>query len=263
MDRIQMSRRLISAAVCARFAGPVRAGVLRRSRGPGWAGSVAVLAGVLAVFGVPGAWQSAAVASSSAVLNWTRQAPPTSPPALSGQPMAYDAATGNVVLFSGLARTGTWTWNGTTWTRHFPKTSPGGRSDESMAYDAATRTVVLFGGVFGNHMVKNDTWTWDGATWTKQAPATSPPVRFEASMAYDAATRNVVLFGGTARHGPLGDTWTWDGSTWTKQAPNTSPPARFGASMAYDAATGNVVLFGGLNGAGIHPLNDTWTWGSG
>ena len=82
-------------------------------------------------------------------------------------------------------------------------------------------------------------------------------------MAYDAATRNVVLFGGTARHGALGDTWTWDGSTWTKQAPKTSPPARFGASMAYDAATGNVVLFGGLNGAGVRPLNDTWTWGSG
>ena len=33
--------------------------------------------------------------------------------------------------------------------------------------------------------------------------------------------------------------------------------------MAYDAATGNVVLFGGLNGAGVRPLNDTWTWGSG
>jgi hypothetical protein len=69
-----------------------------------------VLAGALAAFGVPGAWQSAAVASSSRVLNWTRQAPAASPPALSAEPMAYDAATGTVVLFSGQARTGTWTW---------------------------------------------------------------------------------------------------------------------------------------------------------
>ena len=83
MDQIRISRKIIAAA-CARFAGPVRAGVLRRPRGPGWAGSVAVLAGVLAAFGVPGAWQSVAVASSSPVLNWTRQAPATSPPALSG-----------------------------------------------------------------------------------------------------------------------------------------------------------------------------------
>lgn len=111
-----MNRRLLTAAACSRSARPVRAGVLRRPCGPGWAGSVAVLAGVLAAFGVPGAWQSAAVASSSSVLNWTRQAPATSPPALSGQPMAYDAATGNVVLFGGVNPNntfvdgGTWTW---------------------------------------------------------------------------------------------------------------------------------------------------------
>ena len=116
MDQIRISRRLITAAACARFARPVRAGVPRRPRGPGWAGSVAVLAGVLAAFGVSGAWQSAAVASSSLVLNWTRQTPATSPPVLSGQPMAYDAATGNVVLFGGLNGAGvrplndTWTW---------------------------------------------------------------------------------------------------------------------------------------------------------
>ena len=71
MDQIRISRKIIAAA-CARFAGPVRAGVLQRPREPGWAGSVAVLAGALAAFGVPGAWQSAAVASSSPILNWTR-----------------------------------------------------------------------------------------------------------------------------------------------------------------------------------------------
>src|SRR5579863_2579762 len=145
MARIRISRRLITAAARARFAGPVRAGVLRRSRGPGWAGSVAVLAGVLAAFGVPGAWQSVAVASSSAVLNWTKQVPATSPDPLSAEPMAYDAATSTVVLFSGQARTGTWTWNGTTWTRHFPAASPDARLNSSVAYDAATGTVVLFG----------------------------------------------------------------------------------------------------------------------
>jgi len=113
MARIRISRSLITAAARARFAGPVRARVLRRSRGPGWAGSVAVLAGVLATFGVPGAWQSVAVASSSPVLNWTRQAPATSPSARYGASMAYDAATGTITLFGGDTAkllADTWTW---------------------------------------------------------------------------------------------------------------------------------------------------------
>jgi len=265
MARIRIGGRLITAAACAWCAGPVRALVLRRSRGTGWAASVAVLAGVLAAFGVPGAWQSVAVASSSPVLNWTRQAPATSPPGLFAEPMTYDAATGTVALFSGTGRRGpqsdTWTWNGSTWTKQAPAASPSPRFGAVMAYDAATGTVVLFGGHNIGHAL-GDTWTWDGSTWTKQTPATSPPIRDGAVMAYDAATGSVVLFGGTIGHTVLGDTWTWDGSTWTQQAPATSPPARELASMAYDAATGTAVLFGGDN---YEPLtfNDTWTWGSG
>ena len=64
--------------------------------------------------------------------------------------MAYDAATGTVVLFGGDGSSGdlgdTWTWNGTTWTEQTPATSPPARESATMAYDAATGTVVLFGG---------------------------------------------------------------------------------------------------------------------
>src|SRR5690242_14127385 len=91
VDRIRISRK-ITAAGCARFAGRGRAGVPRRSRGAGWEGSAAVVTAVVAAFGVPGAGQSAALASSSAVLNWTQQAPATSPPVREGASMAYDAA---------------------------------------------------------------------------------------------------------------------------------------------------------------------------
>ena len=45
---------------------------------------------------------------------WTKQAPATSPHARRFASMAYDAATGTVVLFGGFARLGffgdTWTW---------------------------------------------------------------------------------------------------------------------------------------------------------
>jgi hypothetical protein len=148
---------------------------------------------------------------------WTQQHPATSPsPRQVGQggTMAYDAATGTVVLFGGFGRDNhalgdTWTWDGTTWTRQHPATHPPDRYVAAMAYDAATSTVVLFGGE-GSRALFGDTWTWDGTTWTRQHPATSPPGRQDAEMAYDQATGTVVLFGGyNGRKRFLRDTWYW------------------------------------------------------
>jgi hypothetical protein len=196
---------------------------------------------------------------------WTKQAPAVHPPARFWASMAYDAATGTVVLFGGSNGNrdfgDTWTWNGTTWTRQHPATSPPALCCGSMAYDAATRTVVLFGGQLGTGGLVADTWTWDGTTWTQQHPATSPPARLAASMAYDAATGTVVLWGGFNRADThfFGNTWTWNGTTWTKQHPATSPEAGIEASMAYDAATGTVVVFGGEDRDGTF-FGNTWTW---
>jgi hypothetical protein len=239
---------------------------MRRTRigrvlGPGrWRG-LRVGTAALAALGVVGAL-SPAVASASPPqqpLNWTKLTTPVRPFARIGQSMAYDGATGTVVLFggapSGCCLGDTWTWNGTTWTKQTPATSPPARTLAAMAYDAATGTVVLFGGTNHHGASLGDTWTWNGTTWTKQTPATSPPARSQAMMTYDAATGTVVLFGGIGRFGDLGDTWTWDGTTWTEQHPATSPPARDSATMTYDAATGSVVLF-----SGQFKLDDTWTW---
>ncbi len=199
--------------------------------------------------------------SAAPPTTWTQQSPATSPPARSAASMAYDAGTGQLVLFGGAGDAGalsdTWTWDGTTWTQQSPATSPPARSAASMAYDAGTGQLVLFGGA-GDAGALSDTWTWDGTTWTQQSPATSPPARSAASMAYDAGTGQLVLFGGAGDAGALSDTWTWDGTTWTQQSPATSPPARSAASMAYDAGTGQLVLFGGAGDAGA--LSDTWTW---
>jgi hypothetical protein len=74
--------------------------------------------------------------------------------------MAYDAATGTVVLFGGFAFGDTWTWDGTTWTQQAPPAHPSARSAASMAYDAATGTVVLFGGSRQINGARAGTWTW-------------------------------------------------------------------------------------------------------
>ncbi len=86
----------------------------------------------------------------------------THPPARYRAAMAYDAATGTIVMFGGYGTRrlgGTWTWDGSTWTKQAPATSPTAREGESMAYDAATGTIVMFGGngTRGNYL--GDTWS--------------------------------------------------------------------------------------------------------
>ena len=172
--------------------------------------------------------------------------------------MAYDPATGQVVLFGGDVNgplADTWILNGSTWTQASPPTSPPPRFDAAMAYDEATGQLLLFGG-YGSGVL-GDTWTWNGSTWT-QISASSPPARFDASMAYDSAVSKLVLFGGATSPGsPLADTWTWNGSAWSEAPSVSSPPARYLASMAYDTSNGQLVLFGGY---GFGLLGDTWIW---
>ena len=192
---------------------------------------------------------------------WTRVSPATSPPVRDSASMAYDSATGSVVLFGG-ANGGsdlndTWTFNGVTWTRLSPSTSPPARAYASMAYDPATGKIVLFGGS-GNSGDLSDTWTFDGTNWTELSTTARPPARDSASFAYDAATGKIVLFGGEGNGGNLGDTWTFDGTNWTQLSPPASPPARWYSAMAYDPATADVVLFGGSGNGG--DLSDTWTF---
>ena len=64
--------------------------------------------------------------------------------------MAYDAGSGQVVLFGGITAANavvgdTWTYDGATWTQQSPAASPPGLSDSSMTYDPSGK-VVLFGG---------------------------------------------------------------------------------------------------------------------
>lgn len=80
---------------------------------PGGQRLIRVVVALLAA-GVAGVVPSAVQASPAPAVTWTQQAPSASPPARFGEGMAYDPATGNVVLFGGLGNHGfdggTWTW---------------------------------------------------------------------------------------------------------------------------------------------------------
>jgi hypothetical protein len=195
---------------------------------------------------------------------WVHLTPPASPPAGFELPIAYDAATKQLILVDSV-NGATWLWDGTTWTPAplAPSTRPPTRSDAVMAYDAATKQLILFGGISGNNKL-NDTWSWNGSGWTQLFPATSPPPTLQATMAFDPNSGQLVLFGGTkydsgGNGATAGDTWIWNGSAWTQAGGGTPPPARLGAAMAYDSATSQLLMFGGV--ANENFLGDTWNWG--
>ncbi len=225
--------------------------------------ALATLLALAVGFGSSG---SPAASALSLTPNWIGLSPSSVPPGRTSASMAYDPATGDMVLFGGDELSGgsgtpladTWTWDGTTWTEQFPSASPPALYGASLAYDQATGDLVLFGGISSNGDMA-ETWTWNGLTWTQLLPADSPPARYSASLAYDQATGDLVLFGGLADRTLLADTWIWTGTNWVQQHPATKPAARYAASMSADPATGDLVLFGGYNG-GQTALSDTWTW---
>jgi hypothetical protein len=213
-------------------------------------------ASVIATSIVVASSSSAATPSS---LPWVQQSPATIPPGSSGGSMAYDPASGQMVLLGGYGDLAdTWTYDGTTWTQHSLVEYPNGQAS-SMAYDPAIGKIVLFSPEGGCNY---GTWTWDGATWTPIATPTCPSADLSyVSLAYDPAIGQMVLFGGRAAEFSA-ETWTFSGTTWSQQSPTVSPSGRAAASMDYDPAIGRMVLFGGTAGDinNSHFVGDTWTY---
>ncbi len=214
-------------------------------------------------------------AAGATAYTWSEQSTPAgcaaacsgAPPPRYDPAMAYDPATGTLVLFGGASQTGgtamlgdTWTWNGSQWTKRTPAHSPSPRYGARLVYDPTTQSLLLFGGADASNQFFGDTWAWTGSDWIAIPTPTSsaPPPRYDASLAYDSASGQVLLFGGWNGASALGDTWVWQGTSWSAVHPAHSPSARYGAAMAYDAAAGSMVLFGGANGTTVHA--DTAVW---
>ena len=135
--------------------------------------------------------------------------------------MAYDPASGQVILFGGETVDGdvfgdTWAYDpaSNTWTELDPAGDlPSPRSGHAMVYDSLGARMILFGG-WGGDFGLDDTWAYDPAanTWTELTPAGDrPPGRDAFSMAYDSFTGRVVMFGGWDDETDRGDTWVFGG----------------------------------------------------
>jgi hypothetical protein len=89
--------------------------------------------------------------------NWTQVAS-SGPAPRSDHAMAWDAARGRMVLFSGwLVGADTWEWDGTVWTQ-VVTSGPSQRFAHAMTYDAACGRILVFGG--WSVAPRGDTWEY-------------------------------------------------------------------------------------------------------
>ncbi len=182
--------------------------------------------------------------------SWTQANPPTSPTPRYSAALAYDAASGQVLLFGGAYGSNylneTWVWDGANWTQQQPQTSPSPRYSMAMDYDAALGEVVLFGG-YGGSGYQNDTWVWTGSNWAQTAPVNSPSARyFTQGMVYDAARGQMLMFGGfnfSNQTAVFGDTWEFGAPgnfgnvTMQVCAPGLPGPCGKTVTLTYDVST--------------------------
>jgi cysteine-rich repeat protein len=174
----------------------------------------------------------------------------SSPGALCGASLAFDAKRGKTVLVGGydgstVFSTSTWTWDGSSWTLETTPTAPPPRAHAAIAYDRARENVVLFGGVSPSFLDRGDTWRWDGSAWTELDPPTAPPARDESHLAWDPARARVVLAAGNSVEGnyTFADAYEWDGMTWSAIVSDFQ--ARRNPAMATAPDGAGIVMVGG------------------
>jgi hypothetical protein len=149
------------------------------------------------------------------------------PAARTGAAMAYDPATGDVVMFGGTGSdgqvlAGTWLWDGSGWSEAGPVDSPPARYGAEMAWDPQSQRVILLGGTGG----------------------TGCSIGSGSSGTVTGSAGTVSTTGGCTQ---LQDAWAWDGSDWSRIALGNGTGrlgdyTLAGASMATDLTTGKLVL---------------------
>ncbi len=196
--------------------------------------------------------------------NWTRrQSPGLNPPAREGHAMAFDSASGKVVLFGGanlidsVPKDDTWTWDGINWTLENPPHKPPATIYDTMSRDSAGCPILF--------TVEGSTWRWNGLThdWEAVLSPLNPPARQGAGMGYDARSGSIILFGGLDLVTGAGfdDTWAFDGTNWQLLSP-VNPLRRYFPAMSDGSIDNSPAFMGGYGFDFENTTNmEAWTWG--
>ena len=144
-------------------------------------------------------------------LTWQLLQPTASPPPRFGGSLAFDSATGALLMFGGsqtLREVGdTWIWDGSTWRQLLPSASPSPRFLVALGPNRSTPGLVLFGGANRTFPLR-ETWTWNGNTWTQVHPVHTPPSGVGVGVVTDT---ELQLVGQS-------EVWTWSGADWYRIA---------------------------------------------
>lgn len=192
----------------------------------------------------------------------------STPPKVGGAVLAFDAQTGQDLLFGGCnyltCSNRTWMWDGHRWLPATSRENPPPMGYASAAFDPSDDQVIMFGGATeqGLGPALSSTWAWNQG-WRTLSPAAPPPGRRFPALAYDPASKQLVMFGGDDASGrPLSGTYLFQGGGWHRLSLPVQPQARTAAAMAFDPRLGELIMYGGSDEAGR--LSDTWAWdGSG
>jgi len=173
--------------------------------------------------------------------------------------MAYDSASGAVLLFHTLGDDGpsrsTWRWDGVRWTKladgpsaEFPDAMFDGGGGRPARLITARRV--------GDDAFAAATYDWSGSGWAEVVVAGQLP-QFSPQAPAARTSAGAVLFAGFEPGGVAPKTWVLERSAW-RAYEGPAPGRRKGAHMVFDAARSVVVLHAGDDGA--RNLTDTWEW---
>ncbi|MBK9974016.1 MAG: choice-of-anchor D domain-containing protein [Planctomycetes bacterium] len=200
------------------------------------------------------------------VLGWKMLSPSgTAPSSRQYSTALYDAANDRMVVFGGLADSGTsaqvWALDLTpgaeAWTllAGASPATPAARYAASFTYDAGNQRALMHGGVGSGY--QNDTWALDltlGAeSWGTGPVTTGGPSRSGQAAALDASGNRLVIYGGQSSTGTNADTWQMNLTTfsWSSVATAGAPGARYFGTYLYDSVSNRIVVQSGYNGGAV------------
>ena len=205
---------------------------------------------------------------------------------LSG-PLAYDAASGRVVMVTTQQQTHfracsteTWTFDGHDWRRMqtptpLPATLAALVNEPETGHAIAvlaSRPAVVPGGFMttscaagsfaARQLPTSSTWRWAGSTWTQISTGTEPDGAQLAPSANGSYVQlNPVSGASTVLAGNDNSLWSWNGVRWgpVPRPTYASPMSSSNQQLSVDRA-GHIVLFGGVAQSNVQPVSETWIW---
>jgi hypothetical protein len=164
------------------------------------------------------------------------------PPAGEGAVMAWDNATGQMVLVTPAAfnaKSKTWVWAGNHWLPRPSRDLPAGAFGGGMTFDPATQTLLFVSAIPPNG-AGTSTWLWDSTGWRKlRATVAVAP----CGVALDLASGHPLLCG-TESGAPAAQLWSWSGVAWVPLRDSQLPIQP--EAETTDIDRGQVLILGSL-----------------